>query len=225
MVGQPLSKTAIAALRQLSGQISTLQQAAESLASAPDTTHLSAAQEAWKASYRLFNLDLVWLLGNKTTLPLIAHRIDPLPIQPGYLDALKQWPDSGLVNDPTISLSEKALAQQNQATDNTEVSLGFQAIQFLLWGSTDLPRKAADFQFKRRAHYLTLATTLLFNDIQAAIGQVEQTGSDKTLAQSEVQQRLATIKAAANNQNAWLSPLSTGIAEKALNESRQGQTH
>ena len=211
-----LSAAAHAQLAQLTQQTQALAQAAQTLSATPDDAHLKAAQSAWQAAYASFNQSLPWRLGNPSNLQRIEHRHDPLPIQPGYVDALKQWPDSGLVNDPTVTLDATTLVQQNQPTDDTEASLGFQVIEFLLWGSADLPRKADDFTQSRRALYLTLVTQQLVDDMATAVARCEQSGCDEAQGRKAAQARLDSIKQAAASQDAWLSPRAAQPAEKAL---------
>ncbi|EKF75487.1 hypothetical protein A11A3_03984 [Alcanivorax hongdengensis A-11-3] len=99
-------------------------------------------------------------------------RVDSWPLYPGYLDALPQWPDSGLINDPTLALTADSLRNQHGATDDGEASLGFAALFVVLEGPGDdlKPLKAytgkADSPDRRR-QYLALVGTQLQQDIQA----------------------------------------------------------
>lgn len=207
-----LPAAATAQLAQLNSQLQTLAQAAQTLTQAPTEANLSAAQTAWQTTYTSFNHSLDWLLGNARNQALITQRIDPLPIQPGYVDALKLWPDSGLVNDPTVTLDAATLVQQNQPTDDTEASLGFQVVQFLLWGSAELPRKASDFTLARRARYLTLVTQQLTQDVQSAIERCEQQGCDAAIGKQQVTARHTLIKTAASGNEAYVAAMSVNIA-------------
>ena len=106
------------------------------------------------------------------TAPLTAS-VYSAPILPGYVDYLLQYPTSGIVNDITLALSEQSLRDQQGLTDSGEVSIGFEVIAFILMGEQRYnqslaPRPAIDFEEShadRRRQYLTLAVTLLKQDL------------------------------------------------------------
>ncbi|OUS03016.1 hypothetical protein A9Q81_07925 [Gammaproteobacteria bacterium 42_54_T18] len=104
--------------------------------------------------------------------PLITS-VYSTPILPGYVDYLLQYPNSGIVNDITLALSEQSLRDQQGLTDNGEVSIGFEVIAFILMGEQRYnqslaPRPAIDFEephANRRRQYLTFAVSLLRQDL------------------------------------------------------------
>ena len=58
----------------------------------------------------------------------LLNRMDTWPLYPGYLDALPEWPESGLISDPYLEMTRKSLRVQHGATDASEASLGFAAL-------------------------------------------------------------------------------------------------
>ena len=108
------------------------------------------------------------------TTPLIAS-VYSTPILPGYVDYLVQYPNSGIVNDITLTLSELSLRGQQGLTDSGEVSIGFEVIAFILMGEQRYnqslaPRPSNDFEephANRRREYLRIAVSLLQQDLTA----------------------------------------------------------
>ena len=61
-------------------------------------------------------------------------RINPWPIDEAYLDYVAGEPTSGLISDWRVPMAESTLVSRNAAGDETQVTLGYHAIEFLLWG-------------------------------------------------------------------------------------------
>jgi len=114
------------------------------------------------------------------------------PILPGYVDYLLQYPNSGIVNDITLSISNASLRDQQGLTDSGEVSLGFEVIAFLLLGeqrynNSLAPRPATDFaqpteeqqtvenHSDRRRQYLRIAMALLQEDLNTLSEKLKKT--------------------------------------------------
>ncbi len=92
----------------------------------------------------------------------LLNRMDTWPLYPGYLDALPEWPESGLISDPYLEMTRKSLRVQHGATDASEASLGFAALCVALNGTGEtakaLPLLAGDDEIAlRRRQYLQLA--------------------------------------------------------------------
>lgn len=112
--------------------------------------------------------------------------IDNHPIQPGYLDYFDVYKHSGIVNDIAIPITAEAIRSQHGFSDNSDVSLGFHAMAYLLWGENG-QRPASDFLTPetltreqqlnglklvdlpnhRRATLLQLQAALLLDDLKA----------------------------------------------------------
>lgn len=202
-------------LAQAAEGLDTLLTRVEALTDQPSADHLKGAQAAWQKAYGAFNRTLPLLLGNPATTKLVGTRLDPLPIEPGYVDALKEWPDSGIVNDSTLKLDAASLIEQNQIIDATQPSLGFQVIEFLLWGNESLPRKVSDFRFKRRTTYLRLAAQQLQQDMHAVNRQLASEGTDADAGLVAAHERLARAHTQAADPNFWIATPTLAIIEQA----------
>ncbi len=99
----------------------------------------------------------------------LLNRMDSWPLYAGYLDALPQWPESGLISDPYLEMTRKSLRTQHGATDASEASLGFAALFVALNGTEEAPKAlpllAGDDEIAlRRRQYLQLAAEQLVTD-------------------------------------------------------------
>ncbi len=147
---------------------------------APTQPLLNNNQQALQHCLNLY-IPIHTLLKNASNQAL-QTRITPLtssvyssPILPGYVDYLVQYPNSGIVNDIALALSEQSLRAQQGLTDNGEISIGFEVIAFILMGEQRYnqsltPRPSNDFvkpHANRRREYLTIAVSLLQQDLTA----------------------------------------------------------
>ncbi|QFT56668.1 imelysin family protein [Microbulbifer sp. THAF38] len=130
--------------------VETLQRAVEALLAQPNEDQLEEARLAWLDAHREFAATLPYIQlafspsdlrgqGRKLLLAL-----DSWPAQPGYLDTVPGYSDSGIVNDTAIELTLANLRKQHRLTAHEEASTGFHALEVMLWGPTS-ERLAEDF--------------------------------------------------------------------------------
>lgn len=87
--------------------------------------------------------------------------IDAHPIQPGYLDSFDVYRYSGIVNDIAVPITAAAIRAQHGFSDDTDVSTGFHALAYLIFGE-DGERPLADLQAQS-----TLSTEQINNGLKA----------------------------------------------------------
>jgi putative iron-regulated protein len=110
-------------------------------------------------------------------------RINAWPLDEAYIDYVQGDPNAGVINMTALypEITEDVLVELNERDGEENISTGFHAIEFLLWGqdlSADGPgaRPASDFSVgqepsvERRRQYLQLVSDLLVADI----GQVAE---------------------------------------------------
>lgn len=151
----------------------------------PASTRLKQLQSRWASTHNAFlRCQLYQSLGfNRSTqkqLLELTGRTNAWPIMGGYIDYLKAYPYSGLINDFSVPINAESLQNQHQLTDSMEVSLGFHALEFVIWGE-DGERASTDFEAatpdldeagidrntnNRRRNYLRLVMSLLHQDIE-----------------------------------------------------------
>jgi putative iron-regulated protein len=153
----------------------------DAFVAAPSETTLLAAQDAWLAarepygqteSYRFYDGPI----DNPEDGP--EGRINAWPLDEAYIDYVIGNPQAGIINNPTEfpTLSKELIAEQNEKGAEENISTGYHAIEFLLWGqdtSSDGPgaRPVADYlagsaNFDRRGQYLQIVSELLVDDLQ-----------------------------------------------------------
>ena len=101
-------------------------------------------------------------------------RLNSWPVNEAYIDYVQGNPSAGIINNVSIDLTRSSILSSNQSDDDRDVSTGYHAIEFLLWGQ-DLndvgpgTRPATDFEGgvhfnDRRRQYLALVIEQLVED-------------------------------------------------------------
>lgn len=107
----------------------------------PDQTRQNRAQDAWLKAHSAYaavsNLPLPAFVTPDSEISLAANRLryqlDAWPIEPGYLDSLAAHPGSGIMSDITVPMTLTSLQEQHGFTDVQEVSMGFHALEYLIF--------------------------------------------------------------------------------------------
>jgi len=146
-------QTALTDLRELH------QSVLQFLAEPDNAEHLITAQNAWRKAHTSF-------LQAKFLIRPQMSELDTWPIEPGYLDVLPAYPESGIISDLTLEITAAGLRHQHQFTDPTEAALGFHVIEFFVFSrpSTDF-LVSEDPKVERRRRILELITALLVEDL------------------------------------------------------------
>jgi hypothetical protein len=126
-----------------------LQLAIEQFLQNPDETQQAKVQAAWLKAHSAYaamsSLPLPALLALDSDIILatknLLYQIDAWPIEPGYLDSLPAYPGSGIISDITVPMTAESLQRQHGFTDAQEVSMGFHALEYLIFA-----RERSDFQ-------------------------------------------------------------------------------
>jgi putative iron-regulated protein len=120
----------------------------------PNPMSQAEIQQAWRLAYNGFLGSMIFAY-----LPIqdppdwhsqhIGYRdlltqLDSWPIEGGYIDYVQGYPFSGIVNDLTLKIDEESIRSQHGFTDPTNASLGYHALEFMLWGNEG-QRSAHDF--------------------------------------------------------------------------------
>ena len=100
------------------------------------------------------------------------------PMDEAYVDYVEGDPNSGIINDPATypTIDADTLIALNESGGETNISTGWHAIEFLLWGqdlSEDGPgaRPVSDYvdapNADRRAEYLTVTSDLVVSNLES----------------------------------------------------------
>ncbi len=163
----------------------TMQTAIDTFIADPTDANLAAAKDAWLAArddylpteaYRLYDGPI----DNPENGP--EGRINAWPMDEAYVDSVAEDPNAGIINNAADypEITEDVLVEANEDGGETNISTGWHAIEFLLWGqdqSVGAPgqRPVTDYTTSptatRRAEYLKIATDLLIKDITSVRDQ------------------------------------------------------
>jgi len=102
-------------------------------------------------------------------------RLNAWPLNEAFIDYVKGNPKAGIINDTSIPITEKSIRERDQVSDESDVTTGFHAVEFLLWGQ-DLSdtgpgnRPATDYTVgdpikERRRLYLRTITEGIVDDL------------------------------------------------------------
>ena len=141
---------------------------------APSDTTLAAARKAW-INARPAYLRTEAFRFYDGPIEDVEPRINSWPMNEAYIDYVVGKPNSGIINDPSVPLDIQTIDKKDQADDESNVTTGWHAIEFLLWGqdlSADGPgnRLYTDYvagqgNNDRRREYLKLVTAQLVSDL------------------------------------------------------------
>ncbi|MFT7371624.1 MAG: putative iron-regulated protein [Oleiphilaceae bacterium] len=178
------------AFKQLVKSGAALQLATETFTQAPSSESLKEAQKALLNTHRQYMLVQVFQKINilhpvfdlTQNQPTVIHpiniRLDQHPIITGYLDAVPNYPASGLIfTEQTIS--PEYLNNEHQFSDTAYVAIGFHALEFMLTGGLNQTPKERSLEFSglsnasekstvlyRRSRYVELLTSLINEDLR-----------------------------------------------------------
>jgi len=148
--------------------------AVDGLLAAPSETTLKAARDAWIAARPAYMHTEAFRFYNGP-IDRVESEINSWPMNEAYIDFVDGNAKAGLVNDPTAKLDIDGLESLNQKQDEADVTIGWHAIEFLLWGqdlSIDGPgnRPYTDYSAganntDRRRAYLKLVTDQLVKEL------------------------------------------------------------
>jgi putative iron-regulated protein len=152
----------------------TLQAAIDALLADPTEETLSAARAAWIAARPAYLVTEAFRFYDGP-VEAVEGEINSWPLNEAFIDYVEGKPDAGVINNPDMDLSIATLIVNNQVSDETDVTLGWHAVEFLLWGqdlSADGPgnRPVSDYiagqgNNDRRRLYLKVATDRLAADL------------------------------------------------------------
>ena len=159
-----------------------LQTAVDAFLASPSESTLSAARQAWIDARVPYGQTEVFRfydgpIDNPDDGP--EPQLNAWPLDEAYIDYVEGMPQAGIINDTTAfpTITVDVITEQNENGGEANISAGYHAIEFLLWGqdlSADGPgaRPYTDYvdagtaeNQERRRTYLQLVTQLLVDDL------------------------------------------------------------
>jgi putative iron-regulated protein len=151
-----------------------LAQAVDAMLANPSEETLAEARKAWLDARPAYLRTEAFRFYNGP-IDAVEGEINSWPMNEAYIDYVEGKPDAGIVNDPKIKLSVDGLEGVNQKQDEADVTIGWHAVEFLLWGqdlsATDPGNRpytdyiAGKGNNDRRREYLKLTTDQLAKEL------------------------------------------------------------
>jgi putative iron-regulated protein len=160
-----------------------LRQANAALVAAPSAANQTAAQQAWRAAREPYLQSEVFRFYDgpiDNAEDGVEGFINAWPLDEQHIDYVQEEPEAGIVNDPSVVIDADTLMQRNESPTETDISTGYHAIEFLLWGQDVSPTGPGQRPFTdyvsgpqgtaahqdRRGQYLGTASDLLVEQLQ-----------------------------------------------------------
>lgn len=166
-------------------QVQALKTAVDAFVAAPSADSLSACRQAWLSA-------LPWYSKGEYSrfyggpIDKAQGGMNEWPIDESFIDYTVQNPTGGIINDPTgyPQLTAPILAMADEKGSIENLSTGFHAIEFLLWGQradqtqgagmrpeTDFVDGGTAANQDRRRTYLLVVTDMLLSDLRGMEAQ------------------------------------------------------
>ena len=155
-----------------------LQTAIKALLVAPSPESLSNARKTWVAAREWYSQTEAFRFyaGPIDDDKGVQGRINAWPLDESYLDYVVGKPNAGVINDRRVAITAASIIKLNERGGEENISTGWHAIEFLLWGQDLSATGPGDRSFEdyvvgkvpnadRRRTYLTLVTDVLMADL------------------------------------------------------------
>jgi len=155
-----------------------MQAAIAAFVAAPSADGLAAARKAWLSARESYGQTEAFRFygGPIDDDKGPEGQINAWPLDEAYVDYVQGKPKAGLVNDPKFKITKANLAKFNERGGEENISSGWHAVEFLLWGQDLSETGPGNRSFEdyvdgktpnadRRRQFLTVATSLLVDDL------------------------------------------------------------
>jgi putative iron-regulated protein len=162
------------AYERAAADAAAMKQAIDAFLAKPAADTLATARKAWIAARPAYLRTEAFRFYDGP-IEDVEGAINSWPLNEAYIDYVEGNPKAGLVNDPAFKIDIAEIEKLNQKQDEADVTTGWHAIEFLLWGqdlSADSPgnRPYTDYiagqgNNDRRRAYLQLVTDDLVKEL------------------------------------------------------------
>ena len=169
---------ASAVYRDSLATIKDLKRAVDTFLDNPSTASLDAARAAWRVARVPYCQSEVYRFYDGP-IDQVEGMINAWPIDENYIDYVAEDANAGIINAVSSYpvLTPELISTLNEKEGKKNISTGFHAIEFLLWGQDRNPngpgnRSWQDYatggakNFERRRQYLRIATDLLVEQLE-----------------------------------------------------------
>ncbi|MDO4709001.1 MAG: imelysin family protein [Pseudomonadota bacterium] len=168
-----------------------MQRAIDTFSAAPSQQTLDTAREAWRQAREFYGQTEVFRFygGPIDDEGGIEGRLNSWPLDESYVDYVEGRPGSGFINDRRFKISKANIARMNERGGEENISAGWHAIEFLLWGQDMREDGAGNRSFEdfidgkgtnaqRRRQYLQVVTELLVDDLASLAREWAASGNN-----------------------------------------------
>ncbi|MGM9424782.1 imelysin family protein [Hydrogenophaga sp. MI9] len=214
-----------------------LQSAIDSFVKAPSAEGLDKARKAWLDAREFYGQTEAFRFygGPIDDDKGPEGRLNAWPLDEAYVDYVTGKPQAGMVNNAKFKITKAALAKANERGGEENISAGWHAIEFLLWGQDQSETGPGNRPFddyvvgkgqnaERRAQYLTVATALLVDDL-GAVSKAWEPGAKNYRAKFEQGGKESVRKIIVGLGSLSRGELSGERMEVALNSQDQEDEH
>jgi len=154
-----------------------LQGAVNELLAKPCEETMAAARQAWLSAHQTYSFTETFRFYNGP-IDQVEALVNSWPIDASYIDSVADAPDAGIVNDVAShpKISRAVVISLNAKDGKQNISTGYHAIEFLLWGQPPEGRGAGNRSWQdyadgaknveRRREYLRLVTDLVVEHLE-----------------------------------------------------------
>lgn len=184
-----MAALSIAIIQRLLVRLSICKKPLSSFLAQPNQQTLDAARLAWVQARQPYLMTEAYRfyegpIDAPETGP--EGRINAWPVNEAFIDYVQEKPKAGIVQDVSLPMTLDTILSKDQITDEADVTTGWHAIEFLLWGQ-DLDaagsgnRSYQDFLAgdpvrDRRRGYLRLVTQQMVTDLGNLAAAWHKTG-------------------------------------------------
>jgi putative iron-regulated protein len=150
--------------------------AVEAFLADPSQKTMDAARAAWTKARPAYLITEAYRFYDGP-IEAVEGQINAWPMNEAAIDYVEGNPSAGIINSASFEINPQSLIAENQAKDEADVTTGWHAVEFLLWGqdlSAEGPGKrpvedyvAGNAANDRRRQYLKIVTEQLHADVSA----------------------------------------------------------
>lgn len=174
----------------------SLKTAIDAFVADPTDNNFSAAKTAWKSAREDYGTTEAFRFADgpidSGDTEEIEGYLNSWPLDENYIDYVDGNETSGIINDLTKDITKATLTPLNGDGGESNVSIGYHAIEFLLWGQdltspsekqagqrpfTDFVDDGTATNQDRRRTYLAVCAELLINHLQVMIDEWDASGA------------------------------------------------
>lgn len=159
-----------------------MQAAIKAFVAAPSAEGMDKARQAWRDAREFYGQTEAFRFygGPIDDDNGPEGQINAWPLDEAYVDYVEGKPDAGLINDKKFKITKANLAKFNERGGEENISAGWHAIEFLLWGQDLSETGPGNRSFEdyvdgkkpnadRRRQYLAVTTELLIDDLSGLV--------------------------------------------------------